>query len=221
MKNTENIFKIISRDDPCYNLNNTLLPNFYPHQCFYQMSENKYLIKYFSNYDLYKWELYVYNRLLDYDLTPKFIDYGKSVYTNMCAIAIDISNMITLRRTLSLLKEKDKKTLINEVFSFINSLKDYGIFHNNINIDNIYIKDNQFYIIEFTNMKIKKQINQDCYDTKDQNSYDHHIDIFSLYSSISSDNKNDEILKYIRASVLNKYNLDSYDFVHKITDYYI
>lgn len=214
MKDTENIFKSISRSDPCYNLNKTLLPNFYPHDCFYQANEDRKLIKYFNNYNLYKWELYVYNRLIEYDITPKFIDGGNSL-TNMNSISLDISDLITFRKALCILKEVDKRILINELFSFINKLKDIGVFHNNLTIDSLYIDIDkfQFYIIEFTNMKIRK--NGGEIDSKEENS----IDIYSLYSSILGDNNknnNNDIINYIKT----KCNLSNYDFIHQITDYY-
>jgi hypothetical protein len=217
-KNADNIFKYISRNDPCYYLNKTLLPNFYPHDCFYQMNENKYLVKYFNNHDLYKWELYVYNRLIKHNITPSFIDYGKSEYSNMSAIAVDISNMMTFREVLCISKEEDKRILINELFSFINKLKNIGILHNNLTIDSIYIKENQFYMIEFTNMKIKikkKESKQKSEKDHDDNS---NIDIFSLYLSIASDNKNNNnIINYIKT----KCKFDSHhEFIYKITDYY-
>jgi hypothetical protein len=215
MKDTENIFKSISRSDPCYNLNKTLLPNFYPHDCFYQMNENRKLIKYFNNYNLYKWELYVYNRLLQHGIVPIFINYGNSL-TNMNSIAIDTSDIITFRKALCALKEVDQRILINELFSFINKLKDIGIFHNNLTIDSLYVNIDtfKFYIIEFTNMKIRK--NQGEIDSKEENS---NIDIYSLYSSIISDNNknnNNDIINYIKT----KCNLGNYDFIHQITDYY-
>lgn len=223
----ENIFRTISRSDPCNDLNKTLLPNFYPHNCFYQMSDNKYLVKYFNDHELYRWELYVYNKLQEHNIVPTFINYGKSAYTNMSAIALDTTRMYSLRNVLYS-KRIDKHLVINELFSFINKLKEIGIIHNNLTIDSIYIKDNsiqpQFYIIEFTNMKIKKDNEKNLSDLNILNTceekHDDNIDIFSLYSSIVSLEKNNDIIEYIKNTILNKYNIDSYNFIHTITDYY-
>ena len=207
----ENIFKLISQPPrSSYFLNKSLL-NIYPSQCYFKESGD-YMIKYFKNSTLYEWELYVYNKIKDHNLTIEIIE------VNTDNIIYNTKGKTLLRVMLKQFENEQKigkiHLFVNELLCFVRTLTNFGIVLENICIDNIYVQDIsntfRFFLIDFTQLNLIKSRQ-----VQDNNSSDD-VDtaVKMLYESILKEKKwiNNPIIKY-----LNNQLKTSFDFL----DYYI
>lgn len=126
-------------------------------EAFYYKNNNC-IVKSFKDRNLYNWELYVYMKLLKYDIIPSIINVSDN------KLEFDTSNIISLKESIDNgnIFSHHKITinsLINNVMLFLNHIKTLGINNDNLNLDTLYISregELKFYIIDLSNIKLKK-----------------------------------------------------------------
>jgi len=162
------------------------------------ISENRYsdnILRIFDVDELYKWEIQVYLKLLDTNITP-FISYNNN------RICYELTGYISLRTFLEKKENQEKSSLIiNELYSFINTFKKYNFIHGNLHIDNIFIKNDQcnktnfdFKVIDYVNSyllnkkyenhKYKKSSFVGEYKKKENKYFMQYWDFFTIYVSL-------------------------------------
>lgn len=225
-KSIDDIFKSTIENDPeCYFINIQCKQD-----CYCEKDKNGFIKKICFNKEIIDHESNIYLKLLKSDICVlTTIINNEIIYTT--------TKLISLRTFLK--KNPNHMSLIiNEVFAFINSFKNYNFIHGNLHIDNIYIdiqKNYKFYVLDFCNSFIKEKEN-------DENQFIHYkrksylnlsnfknlqikyLDFISLYISLNlfyeNHTKYIKYIKYIQSIITiyigQKYLIDCLNYYNTI-----
>lgn len=163
-----NIFKYSNNNHGAFHKNNL---NTFHNDMFYKKSDTK-ITKTFLEKSRFDWDIFILFILqkLNLDIIPHIIniEYNHKISN----ITFDVSNLISLREVFSQKYYFNFHYIINELFSFLKTIKDKNIFVNNLHIDTIYInrfKDKQediaFYILDISDTSFDKNLNTNNIDT--------------------------------------------------------
>lgn len=182
---SENIFRSIKRDIDCINLERMSFQ-----KCIYDKDPDKKIIKYFSNNtQALEWESIVYLYLLDKNITAP-------VTIKNTHIEYDTRNKISLYEYLTS-KKYNTKLVLNELFGFISTFREYNYLHGNLHIYNIFLNKQtlKFCIIDFSNSFLIDKIIIPKYqrtsylgemDMKITSTFFEYWDFFTLYISLKN-----------------------------------
>lgn len=225
----KNVFKswdsIKSNDSECIFLNKYCLQ-----KCYCEKDSNKNINKYFIDEDVFKWEINVYNKLLNKKITPEIIVEKDKHLTYIVSDKISIYNFL-------LNNKKYTKFVLNELYSYVKKFNKCNFLHGNLHLHNIFIDPDKFlnkgkfYIIDFSNSYIFKTNRRgvtSCpkynrtsfmgeYDKKVNDEFYIYWDFFTLYISLKMFFKNDfENLVYLENLVE---NYMSQEVIEKFIEY--
>lgn len=213
---SKNVFKswdsIKSNDSECIFLNKYCLQ-----KCYCEKDNDKNISKYFIDKDIYDWEIEVYMKLLNKNITPEIKINGEKYITYIVSDKISLYNFL-------LKNKKYTKFVLNELYSFVKKFNKYNFLHGNLHLHNIFIDPDKFlskgrfYIIDFSNSYIFKTNRKgvtSCprysrtsfmgeYGKKTSDEFYIYWDFFTLYVSLKMFLKNDlEDLVYLENLIQN------------------
>jgi len=170
---------------------------------FYEKTKGN-ISKTFLQKSKFDFEVYVSLMLnkIGLDIIPDIltIDYDNTIYP---CITFDTSRLISLRK---IFETKHFHYVINELLSFLKTIKNKNVLIGNLNVDTIYVdeKSMRFYVLDITNT-IFKDISQD-------------LTTQSLYLSLYDNSINNQVIQYFKQEIdiLSKDN-----FANSIIDAYI
>jgi hypothetical protein len=147
------------------------------------------LIKYYYNNNIFDKEVYILATLetIDFNIMPKIvhIEYNKE---NKSYINFDMTDLISLKSIL-----ENPKTnfylIMNELVSFLLSIKNHKIFVYNLDIEHIYLNFEklEFYILDLS----ETDFTNNC----------SNINFDSLILSLQTIKKCDKIIKFIESNI--------------------
>jgi len=200
LSKNKGIRKKIDKEINCEYINNKCIQSC---TCYVDNKDPDNILRIFYNYDLYKWEIEVYLKLLDSKIIPLITSYKYE-------ISYVLKGFVSLRTFFNKKENKnnEKITLIlNELYSFINTFKKYNFVHGNLHIDNIYIKkiENnckityEFKVIDYVNSYISNIKRKETYTRtsflgeyliKEDDNFLKYWDFFTVYISLKTFFKN-------------------------------
>jgi hypothetical protein len=211
---SENIFRSIKRDVDCINLEKLCFQ-----KCIYDKDQNKKILKRFlNNTQILEWESIVYLYLLDKNITTPV-----TIINNR--IEYDTSDKISLYEYLTLKKQYNTKLVLNELFGFVSTFREYNYLHGNLHIYNIFLNKNslKFCVIDFSNSFLIDKIENPKYqrssylgetDMKIKSTFFEYWDFFTLYISLKNiitDSYLENLIRYyIKQDVLQRFQ-DEYN----------
>lgn len=170
---------------------------------FYEIHNNN-ITKIFFTKNKFDWEIYVSLILdkLDLDIIPEIININ---YGEVSCINYNTSNLVSLRNLFE--SNNNFHYIINELLSFLKSIKNKNVLIGNLHIDTIYVNKEtmKFYILDISNT-IFTELNRE-------------LDMQSLYISLYDTKIQNKIIKYFDEQMMNL-NISKYSFTHDIIDAY-
>lgn len=173
---------------------------------FYILNDKNNLIKYFIHDDVLEWEYRIYLNILELSVLASY-DNHRLIY--------HISDKIPVCKCILDTQNYNTKLLLNELFSFVNSFKEFNFTHGNLHINNIFMDKNKFYIIDFSSSYINKRslnfnrianYKRESFlrenDEKFKNKYLNYWDHYTLYVSVN-EILNDKCKSYLECLILN------------------
>jgi len=211
-----NIFKRFSKPidlDNAYYLNKYSISNTSNDYRFDQCKDYIYID--FKNNILIDWEIHVHDILnnnsnvsLDLCIFDNKVAYKIFTDTNLGK-----KHHVSLRKFLEI-KNPQMHYIINELLSFVYNFKNYCFIHNNLSIDNIFIHDNNFHIMEFSKSMFYKN----------KPSLDYiYYDLLSIYKSIIFYIDDPKIITYLDFQILSyvpQNQIEHQSWKHDIIDLY-
>lgn len=200
----------------CHRINDKCIQ---PCVCEILTNESNNIIRYYDTNELYEWEIQVYLKLIDSNITS----FMTCDHSALCYV---LDGYVSLRRFLSKKEfhNDDKVSLIlNELYSFINTFKKFNFVHGNLHIDNIFVKKSEninnkyeFKIIDLVNSYIlnkngykkntyKKTSFLGEYEKKENKHFLNYWDFFSVYISLKIFLKNKSNYLYILQDIVESY----------------
>lgn len=170
---------------------------------FYEKNKGN-ISKTFFQKSKFDFEVYISLMLnkIGLDIIPDIlsIDYDN---TEFPCIIFDTSSLVSLRK---IFETKHFHYIVNELLSFLKTIKDKNVLIGSLNIDTVYVneKSMKFYVLDITNT-IFKSIPSD-------------LNIQSLYVSLYNNSVNYQIIQYFEQEV---YGLSKDNFIDDLIDAYI
>jgi hypothetical protein len=211
-----NIFASINkRDKECNQLNKNANSAFYTCR-----TKDKNICKHYFIDSLFQWESLICLHLFQKSIIP-IVEIDSINLT----ITYQVKDMMSLRSFLLCNKNK-ARIVISEVFSMIKNFKRYKFIHGNLHIDNIFVnynnnnKNNNLYVVDFTNSNITGSIFKNPYykpsiTTPPYYLSDSNVDYMTIYASLlefikskSSGSNKDYLLDHLKKQIAEYVSVD-------------